>query len=301
MQAHGRMLGIIQLVWSAACTGAELDTLEVARALASRAALAIDNARLHRELQEAMRARDAFFAAVTHDLRNPLSSMTLWLDTLALTSQRVESGAQAATVMARAVERLQDLVSRAVSLTDEVLDIARLEAGRPLALAEADVDLIELIRRAVEARQEQTPHELRLEVSEVELAGRWDANRLRRVLDNLLDNAVKYSPDSGAITVRINGQESDGQRWATLEVQDHGIGIPAAELPRIFERFHRARNVAQRANGVGLGLWGSRQIVEQHGGSISVTSKEGEGSTFTVRLPVKHAGIERDRPALTGH
>jgi signal transduction histidine kinase/DNA-binding NarL/FixJ family response regulator len=290
MQAHGRILGIVQLVWSAAFTGPELDTLEVARALASRAALAIDNACLHRQLEEALRAREAFFAAVTHDLRNPLSSMTLWIDSIGLARQNVARSADAAAVLNRAVDRLNDLVSRSVCLVDEVLDISRLEAGRSLALARREVDLVDLARLAVEARRDQTPHALRLESCETELHGQWDANRLRRVLDNLLDNAIKYSPDSGPITVRVSKrQESNGQQWATIEVQDEGVGIPAADLPRIFERFHRAANVSQRASGVGLGLWGSRQIVEQHGGSLSATSTEGEGSTFTVRLLVTKA------------
>ncbi len=289
MQAHGRMLGVIQLVWPASLAAVQSDLLEAARALAHRAALAVDNARLHRELEEAMRAREAFFAAVTHDLRNPLSSMSLWVDALALTRQRVAAGTQAASVMERAVARLQDLVSRSVSLVDEVLDVSRLEVGRPLALVRTEVDVVDLARLAVEARRGQTPHELRLESPEIELRGQWDANRLRRVLDNLLDNAIKYSPDGGPVTVRVIHEEPDGQQWAIVEVQDHGVGIPVADLPRIFERFYRTRNVAQRSRGVGLGLWGSRQIVEQHGGSLSVVSQEGEGSIFTVRLPMTDA------------
>ncbi len=289
MQAHGRMLGVIQLNWHASLGDDQSDLVEVARALGHRAALAVDNARLHRELEEAMRAREAFFAGVTHDLRNPLSSMSLWIDALALTSQRLASNTQAASVMERAVERLQDLVSRSLSLVDEVLDVSRLEAGRALALARTEVDLVDLARLALEARRQQTPHELRLRSTETELRGQWDANRLRRVLDNLVDNAIKYSPDGGPVTVRVIHEQVDGQRWAIVEVQDHGVGIPAADLPRIFERFYRAPNVAQRAGGVGLGLWGSCQIIEQHGGSLSVVSKEGKGSTFTVRLPVTDA------------
>jgi signal transduction histidine kinase len=284
MKAHGRMLGVIQLMWPVSFTGQQLDLLEAARGLAYRAALAVDNARSHRELEEAMRAREAFFAAVTHDLRNPLSSMTLWIDSLALTSQAVASGTQAASVMGRAIERLQDLVSRSVSLVDEVLDVSRLEAGRALVLAPTEVDLVVLATLALEARRGQTPRELRLESSDIELRGLWDANRLRRVLDNLVDNAIKYSADADPVTVRVIREEPDGQQWAKVEVIDHGVGIPAADQPRIFERFYRASNVAPRAGGVGLGLWGSRQIIEQHGGSLSVMSQEGEGSTFTIRL-----------------
>jgi signal transduction histidine kinase len=173
-----------------------------------------------------------------------------------------------------------------VGLVDEVLDIARLDAGRTLMLAPTEVDLVDLARQALDARRDQVSLELRLECTETELRGQWDANRLRRVLDNLVDNAIKYSPDGGPIAVRVRGDKSGGRRWAVVKVQDRGVGIPAADLPQIFDRFHRAPNVAQRASGVGLGLWGSRQIVEQHGGSLSVTSQEGVGSTVTVRLPL---------------
>jgi signal transduction histidine kinase len=106
------------------------------------------------------------------------------------------------------------------------------------------------------------------------------------VLGNLLDNAIKYSPDGGDIAVTIALAEADGQRQAVLSVQDHGIGIPAGDLPHVFERFFRGTNVAGRIRGTGIGLAGSRQIVEQHGGTLTVESREGEGSTFTVRLPL---------------
>ena len=288
MKAHGRLLGTILLMWPSTFSDWRTDLVDLAQALADRAALAVDNARLHHDLEEALRAREAFFAAITHDLRNPLSSMTLWIDTLALASEGLASRAQNAAVLNRAVERLQDLVSRSITLVDEVMDIARLDAGRPVALARSDTDLFELCRAAMEARQGQSDHDFRLEAEESGLRGDWDANRLRRVLENLLDNAIKYSPGAPPIAVRLSREDSDGQRWAKIQVEDHGVGIPAADLPGIFERFHRGRNVAQRPGGAGLGLWGSRLIVEQHGGTLSVTSQEAEGSTFTVRLPISY-------------
>ena len=112
--------------------------------------------------------------------------------------------------------------------------------------------------------------------------GVWDARRLGRVLSNLLDNAIKYSPQGGPIEVRL---ARDGQ-WASLEVADHGLGIPIDQQDRVFERFQRASNVLTRIGGTGIGLASVRHILESHGGFITVTSQEGAGSTFTVRLPI---------------
>ena len=117
------------------------------------------------------------------------------------------------------------------------------------------------------------------------LMGFWDAPRLERVLGNLLGNAIKYSPEGGEITIRIAREENGDAEVAVLSVEDHGVGIPQADLSLIFERFRRAGNVESFA-GSGIGLAGAKRIVELHGGTITVTSTEGQGSTFTVRLPI---------------
>jgi signal transduction histidine kinase len=115
-----------------------------------------------------------------------------------------------------------------------------------------------------------------------QLVGVLDAVRLARVLDNLLDNAVKYSPRGGTVEVTI--AREDG--LAVLSVADHGEGIPAADLPHIFERYRRGRNVEGRIPGTGIGLAGVQRIVELHDGTISVDSQVGGGTTFTLRLPL---------------
>ena len=118
----------------------------------------------------------------------------------------------------------------------------------------------------------------------------WDARRLRRILDNLAANALKYGPEGGEVVVRLGREGAAGEAWADLTVQDRGIGIPADELPRVFEPRFRARNARGRYTGGGLGLFAARLIVEQHGGTIAVASEEGKGTTFTVRLPLAPAG-----------
>jgi signal transduction histidine kinase len=117
------------------------------------------------------------------------------------------------------------------------------------------------------------------------LCGQWDRVRLARVIDNLVGNAVKYSPRGGVVQVLVDLYER-AERSAVLRVVDTGEGIPTLDLPHIFERFHRGRNVAGRIPGTGIGLSGVRDILAQHGGSIDVQSAVGEGTTVTVRLPL---------------
>src|SRR5205085_8452826 len=113
-----------------------------------------------------------------------------------------------------------------------------------------------------------------------------DSTRLRRVFDNLLSNAIKYSPDGGDIRISLHRQLDSGGSWAVVEVCDQRLGIPVADQSHIFVRFHRAPNVVGHIVGTGLGLAGSFGIVQQHGGTITVSSAEQRGSTFTVRLPL---------------
>jgi signal transduction histidine kinase len=138
-----------------------------------------------------------------------------------------------------------------------------------------------------EQQQATDSHILTFRSQVPELTGMWDAGRLERVLANLISNALKYSPNGGEIDVTVEQVDEEGRRWAVVKVKDSGIGIPAADLPHIFERFHRGANVSGRIPGTGIGLAAAQEIVEQHGGSISVQSREGDGSTFTVRLPAR--------------
>ncbi len=126
----------------------------------------------------------------------------------------------------------------------------------------------------------------RLDDAGGELVGTWDMPRMERVLDNLLSNACKYSPEGTEVCVALAREETPDGAWGVVRVQDHGVGIPAADLPHVFERFHRAGNVRGRFAGTGLGLPGARQIVERHGGTITVESQEHRGTTVTIRLPL---------------
>jgi excisionase family DNA binding protein len=272
--------------------------------LAAQAALAIDNARLYRQAQQAVQQRDDFLAAVAHDLKGPLTALKGYADVLKRqVKRRTEQGRSLGEAdlghMVEGLDQIGHSAVRMARMINGLLDLARLQLGQPLELERRPVDLVVLAEAAVavyrQTRRSGPP--VRVQTSEAQLVGEWDMARLERVLDNLLSNAVKYSPDGGPVTVTVrreDGEPADpaaggtggAPTWAVLAVEDHGLGIRAADLPHIFERFWRAGNVGSRVGGAGIGLAVAREIVEQHGGTISVESREGIGSTFTVRLPL---------------
>ncbi|HUG13559.1 MAG TPA: sensor histidine kinase [Thermomicrobiales bacterium] len=261
------------------------DDLDLALDLADRAALAVENARLFAEAQDAVRTRDEFLAAASHDLKNPLSAVKLRAQLLQRRATRPEPLPSAEVIEATAA--IDDIVDRAVRLVDELMDVTRLQLGRPLDLELEATDLARILREvAAEVQASTTAHELRLVMPEEPIVGQWDARRLRRVAENLLDNAVKYSPDGGQVTVNlVREADASGER-VVVSIRDTGVGIPADDVPRLFERFRRGSNVVGQFRGTGIGLASAHQIVTSHGGTIEVDSIEGGGTVVTVRLPV---------------
>jgi signal transduction histidine kinase len=152
-----------------------------------------------------------------------------------------------------------------------------------------------MVRGLIEGYQQGTErHVIAMDAPDPEIVVLLDPNRIERVIDNLISNALKYSPDGGEINIKLDRDPGD-PNLVCLVVIDHGIGIPASDLPHIFDRYRRAGNTAV-ITGTGIGLAGSRQIVEQHGGRIEVKSNEGAGSSFAVVLPVTNyesQGIDR--------
>jgi two-component system phosphate regulon sensor histidine kinase PhoR len=228
-------------------------------------------------------------SAAAHDLKNPLTTIKGFTQMLQRRAQRAPTLDSSQTL--DSLERIDTTATRMTQLINELRDVARIRRGQQLELDRRPTDLVELARQEIAEHQEPTDlHRLVLESEPDELVGSWDRFRLERVLDNLLSNAVKYTPKGGDITVRI-AQEGE---WAVLSVCDPGLGIPVTDLPHIFDSFHRASNVPPRIGGAGIGLLGVKQIVEQHGGTVSVESDEGQGTAFTVRLPVGEAlGVSR--------
>lgn len=264
-------------------------TVDEIAATSQALALSLDAAR--RELQDALdqvtatlRMRDEFLAAVSHDLRSPPA--TLQGMAQLLRRQASKSSAPETARLVAGLETMELTTRKMAGMVRELLDLSQLDAGQPLELTRRQMDLGALVRDAVRDAQHTTSrHTLRVEAPAEAMVGEWDRERLERVLSNLLSNAVKYSPDGGAITVALADEETDGERWAVLTVADQGLGIAADDLPHIFERFFRAASVSGRIQGTGIGLAGAKHIVEQHGGSLTVTSEPGRGSRFSVRLP----------------
>lgn len=273
--------------WAAADELATLNaTLEATNRDLRQAAEGRDRALA--DLKGTIRQREEFIASISHDLRNPLAAIKGRVQLLG----RRASGPNAPNLEA-IVEGLAGIdatTTRMAELIDQLVDAARLRMGAALDLDIRPTDLVSRVRQAVADQQQSTEHHhLFFEATEPAIVGPWDGARLERVLANLLGNAVKYSPDGGEIHVSVARQNGPTGDFAVITIRDQGLGIPAVDLPHVFERFHRAGNVAGRIQGTGLGLAGAQNIVEAHGGAISVESREGAGSTFTVRLPLGRA------------
>jgi signal transduction histidine kinase len=227
--------------------------------------------------------KDEFLSAAAHDLRTPLSTVKGMAQLLQRRAARID-----AEGIDRIVEGLREIdrsTTRMTRLINELLDVTRGEMERPIELNRAQTDLMAILKRAIdELRHTARNRSILLEGPE-EVAGLWDAERLERVFANILANAVKYSPEGGPVDISVRAGSSPASS-VSVHIRDRGIGIPADELPRIFERFYRATNVTDRIPGTGIGLAGAKQIVDRHGGSIEVASNEDSGTTVTVTLPV---------------
>jgi len=274
-----------RLVWTAMPTP-EGFLYAVPRDITERAQPQRETPRSLLRAQAAMLAeKEAFLALVCHDVQQPLTVIVaqtqLLLRKLArgepVSPQRLDSSL--AYILAAA--------TRVRGMTQDLLDASLRQSGQTIALFMARTELVGLARQATHEHEiVSSRHQLMFEADVPTLEATVDETRVQRVLANLLTNAIKYSPDGGAVRVSVGPADGPEGKSALLVVRDHGVGIPKADLPHIFDRFHRGANVVGRFAGTGLGLASARELVELHGGSISVESEEGSGSTFAVRLPL---------------
>jgi signal transduction histidine kinase len=280
--ARGRVIGALALFRSDEARDFTDDEERLAEELARRTALSMDSARLLREAREAVRLRDEFLGIASHELKTPLTPLHLKVQLLHRQMEALAANGQpvSAERVSETLEVVQRQVRKLTSLVDNLLDVSRITAGR-LKLELEQMDLASVVaeilyRFAPSAAQLNCSLELHAPMAVV---GRWDRLRLEQVVTNLLSNALKYGAGH-PVCVHV---EAEG-RLARLIVTDCGIGISAADLPRIFERFERA--VSDRHyGGLGLGLYITRQIVEAFGGTVTATSTLGRGSTFVLELP----------------
>jgi signal transduction histidine kinase len=250
------------------------------------------------EAETALRQRDHVLSVVTHDLKQPLTALAMTVDNVRFAITASGLTGQAAELALRGLTAIEQAGARMNGMVGELLDLVGLQRGQKLALTYEPVELVGLVRREAEVHQAATRRHRLLVDSTVEaLHGAGDPARLTRVFANLLSNAIKYSPDGGDITVSLKSCTIDGGAGAEVTVTDHGLGVPAADLPHLFTPFYRASNVASRISGTGVGLAGARWIVEQHGGTIAVASAEGVGTTVTVRLRLAAPGNDSADPS----
>lgn len=225
-------------------------------------------------------ARDDALALIAHDLRSPLAVVMGYLQLL---QRQAAGGAVDPDRLGPYLERIDAAARQMTSLLDDLLTDATLdERAEPVELE--SVDLGPRLRAVAEHHDGTSSlHEVVASVPSSPVVAEVNLPKLERALHNLLVNAIKYSPEGGTITV---GLEADADA-ARISVADQGIGIPEADLPLVFERFHRGSNVSGRTTGLGLGLISVKRAVEVHGGRLSVDSVEGEGTTFTIELPLR--------------
>jgi PAS domain S-box-containing protein len=298
LRAGGRIFGTIVFASADTLQSFDADDRSFAVQLADYVALAVDHARLFRDLQHASRLKDEFLATLSHELRTPLNAVLGWTRML-----------RRGTVPPERADAVLDTIERnaaaQMQLVEELLDLSAMAAGG-LRLNVTRVDLRDLLGGAVETiRPAADAHGLRVSLTidpdVPEVAA--DPARLRQVLWNLLTNAVKFTPAGGSVHIGMSRGASDVE----LSVSDTGNGIAPDFLPHVFDAFRQADSSSTRmVGGLGLGLAIVRHIVEAHGGTVSVRSDgPGRGSTFIIRLPAGRppAGIEDrldDRGTLRG-
>lgn len=279
LRTGDRILGVLALYVSDSGRSFGTEDLELAQELATRASLAIENARLFQEAQQATTARDEMLGVVAHDLRNPLGTIRMGASLLVETTQPDQPQRRQAEIIQRASDRMNRLIQ-------DLLDVRRMEGGRltieprPVPVGTLMCEAAEMLRPLAEANGIALEAEPDPGLPEAMA----DPARVQQVLSNLIGNAVKFTPTGGHIRIHAEPVE----REVRIAVIDDGPGIPPDQLPHIFGRFWQGKRTDRR--GIGLGLAIAKGIVEVHGGRIWVESRVGEGSTFYFTLPTAENG-----------
>lgn len=280
IKTRGKVLGAISLVSNRSSFVYSETDLALAEELGRRAGIAIENAALYEAAQRAIRTRDEFISIASHELKTPITSLKLQLQITRRATNPETGMLPTPEKLAKVLDGAQTQINRLTKLVDDLLDVSRIESGK-LSFNFEILDLSEVVQEMAAvygdhllsfgcALDVKTPGPVRV----------WaDRFRLEQVILNLLSNATKYGAGQPVeLSVAVAGDQVE------LRCRDFGMGIPKDKVDRIFERFERAIT-ANNISGLGLGLYITREIVHGHSGTIRVESDEGQGSTFTVRLP----------------
>jgi PAS domain S-box-containing protein len=288
MRSRGETFAALRL---ATTTSPRLGEREVrlAEDLAKRTALAVDNARLYTEAQNASRAKDEFFANISHELRTPMTAILGWVHVAQITGIDEKE-------MRSALDNISQSARAQSRLIEDLLDISRIITGKlklepsMVVLGEVVSSAVAIVRPAASTKRQTI--DLQIRAPDATVSG--DAGRLQQVFWNLLSNAMKFSPSDEIISVIV---EQIDEHNVAAEVKDKGAGISSQMLPWIFERFRQAPG-ATSLGGLGLGLAIAKDVIELHGGTIRAESGgENQGSTFTVTLPLQRINAESPAPS----
>ena len=276
--AHGRILGAAQFVSTTPGRHYSREDLALAEELTRRAALAADNAQLYKAAQAAIAARDEFLSVAAHELRTPLTSLRIFAQLL---TRRLDKGQTLDPVQVRqGMATLMQQTDKLTRLVGQLLDVSRIEAAK-LVLERETTDVAALVESVVATLRATAP----TRTLDVQTPGPvmvlLDPLRIEQVVVNLVNNAIKYSPEGGPITITVSQPAADRVR---LAVRDHGVGIPPPARERLFDRFYQVHPQGHRG-GMGLGLYISRQIVQLHEGTLTAEFPDDGGSCFVVELP----------------
>jgi signal transduction histidine kinase len=298
LKTRGRIIGtLLAYMVTYGLPGKPLDEdqLGLAQALADRAAVAIENARLYEAEKREQRVKDEFLTLVSHELNTPLTNLKGYNQLMSKklgevsapvagepANRAVESLRHFTGIMGSQIDRLQYLVT-------DLARIPQIENGQ-LELQLSPQALLPLVQDEVQRVEEllKAPggpplrHKFEVAARKANLLAEVDPAAFARVIHNLLTNAVKFSPNGGLVRVEVALGPS---QMVKISISDPGIGISEQDLPHIFERFYKASSQPNRANGLGLGLFISRSLTQAMGGQLIATSEEGSGSTFMVLIP----------------
>jgi PAS domain S-box-containing protein len=284
---HGKLVGAIALLSSGSSRVYGPNDLHLAKELTYRAALAIENARLYREAQRAIKTREEVLAIVSHDLKNPLAAVALVAQLLARLSSQADLRLlpSFANQIQRSVDQMQKLIG-------DLLDFAKIQSGtfsvEKFREKTTDVILpvIEILKILAEEKRQYLEIEVPMSLPEIDC----DSYRMGQVLSNLLGNAIKFTPEGGHVQLKAT-EEKDG---ILVSISDSGPGITPEQLPRVFERFWQAQGTKQFGSGLGLSI--AKGIIEAHGAKIWAESEVGQGSRFYFTIPLATPGTKKKEP-----
>ncbi len=278
LQAHGQVFGAISFISTTAGRTFSNEDLAMAEEVAGRAAVALSNAQLYEQAQQANRIKDEFLATVSHELRTPLHAILGW-------SRLLRGASLSEDASVRALESIERNANAQAQLVGDILDVSRIVTGK-LKLDVRPVVLTSIVEAALDSVRPSAHGkgiELEARVTDPRLVLIADADRLQQIVWNLVSNAIKFTPPGGRVEVetRRAGDEAE------IRVSDTGIGIDPAFLPHVFDRFRQADSSTTRVHGgLGLGLAIVRHLAELHGGrAIAESQGPGRGATFRVLLP----------------